>query len=237
MKVIILSSTKYKEKDGILDAISEKGPISYLGRGIYNPTAKNHHLVDGLLIADVETVAGTNNPVIIRRSKILVNPRKIDSDYYQMASILLLAEVSKKCVHAEDYYAIFPYLEAAIISLKESKYPWNIVLVYLAKVLKINGYELEVNACVNCGCKNDITLFSFQDGGFLCRNCGSQTKLEHDLNPSQLQLIRDCFNAIDYVHVGPECTLENAKVLLHKFYEFILDVLGTKLSNISLFIK
>ena len=237
MKVIILSSTKYKEKDGIIDAITESGPISFLGRGIYKPTAKNHQLVDGLLIADVEAVTGTSNHAIVRRSKILLNPRKPDSDYLTMSTILLLAEASKKCISQDDYHLIFPHLENAIISLCDSKKPWNIALVYLAKILRLNGYDLEVNACVNCGTKKGITSFSFAEGGFLCKACTKENNINQDLTPDQMILIRDVFNAPDYLHFGAECTKENAAILLGKFKEFISEVLGTNLSTISFFLK
>lgn len=237
MKAIILSSTKYKETDGVIDAITDKGPITLFGKGIYKPTAKNHHLVDGLLLADIETVASSTNQLIIRRSKILANPRKPTNDYYNMASILLIAELTKKCLNDEDKKYIYPHLEAAITSLSDSAYPWNIVLVYMAKILKINGYQLEVNACVNCGSKKKIKLFSFKEGGFLCETCANELNADIDLTPDQLILIRDVFNAPDYVHFGNECTLENALILINKFDEFISEVLGANLKQIKFFVK
>ena len=41
MKIIVISITQYKEKDGIINAISEEGAITFLARGIFDPKKKN----------------------------------------------------------------------------------------------------------------------------------------------------------------------------------------------------
>ena len=44
MKIIVLSITPYKEKDGIVKAISENESLTFLARGIKDPKSKNSAL-------------------------------------------------------------------------------------------------------------------------------------------------------------------------------------------------
>ena len=54
MKIIVISVTQYKEKDGIINAISHEGVTSFLARGILDPKNKFAPLNNYLTIADVE---------------------------------------------------------------------------------------------------------------------------------------------------------------------------------------
>lgn len=40
MKIIVLTINQYKEKDAIIEAISENGDITFLARGIFDPKSK-----------------------------------------------------------------------------------------------------------------------------------------------------------------------------------------------------
>lgn len=114
---------------------------------------------------------------------------------------------------------------------------WPYVITYFALLFKISGYEFEVNKCVFCGSKNDITTFSFKDGGFVCRNC-LQIDTEKDLNKEQMLLLRNAFlftENIDLINIA--CTKESALVVLNKFKEFIIDSYGVKLKGFDLINK
>ena len=58
MKIIVISITQYKEKDGIINAISEEGAITFLARGIFDPKNKNAGINNNLVIADIELSEG-----------------------------------------------------------------------------------------------------------------------------------------------------------------------------------
>ena len=196
MKIITLSIVPYKEKDAIIDAISEEGDITFLAKGIMDPKNKN---------------ASLNN-------------------------ILLIAETTKVLLQEEEKTAIFPYLLAAVMALKNSGNIWPILLSYTAKVLKMSGYDFSVNQCVFCGTKQKIVTFSFKDGGFVCENCFEEG-MEKDLTNTQMLLIRSAFNTEDFKNIQFSCNEEDAKTVLNKFLEFINDSYGISLKSAALLKK
>jgi DNA repair protein RecO (recombination protein O) len=44
------------------------------------------------------------------------------------------------------------------------------------RLLKILGYTPNINECVSCGNKENLTEFSIKDNGFKCENCSRQDK-------------------------------------------------------------
>lgn len=236
MKIIVLSITPYKEKDGIIDAISENGDISFLARGIYDPKNKNAALNNPLVIADVDFSDGKYKYPFLKSSSIIENPMKLNNDLAYLGALLFIAETTKTLLQDEEKELIFNSLVDAIISLKKAKQPWEILLAYTAKLLSIGGYEFEVNHCVFCGSKKDIVTFSFRDGGFVCKNCIAEDT-ERDLNKEQMLLIRSAFNVSDIKNINYNCSKEDALVVLHKFIEFIAESYGVRLKSTELINK
>ena len=236
MKIIVLSITPYKEKDGIIDAISEKGDISFLAKGIFDPKNKNSALNNNLIIADIELNEGNYKYSILKSAKIIANPMKLDSDFYYLSCLLLIAEATKQLLQDEEKIEIFDSLTEAVTALKTAKEPWVITLIYMAKLLKITGYDFEVNQCVFCGSKNNIVSFSFNDGGFVCQNCANE-ETERDLSKTQMLLIRSAFNATQYPNKDVTCDKIEFLAIINKFNEFIYDSFGVKLKSISLLNK
>ena len=236
MKIIVLSITPYKEKDGIIDAISENGDISFLARGIYDPKNKNATLNNPLVIADVDFSDGKYKYPFLKSSSIIENPMKLNNDFAYLGALLFIAETTKTLLQDEEKELIFNSLVDAIISLKKAKQPWEILLAYTAKLLSIGGYEFEVNHCVFCGSKKDIVTFSFRDGGFVCKNCIAEDT-ERDLNKEQMLLIRSAFNVNDIKEINFNCSKEDALTVLHKFIEFIAESYGIKLKSTELINK
>lgn len=236
MKIIILSVTKYKEKDAIINAISEAGNLSLTAKGILDPKCKNHELNNILNIVDVDFVEGDYKYPIIKRSKILTSPLDLNSDYYLMSTLMLLSESTLHLLQENEFYKVFSYLENAIISLKNGENYLKVALIYLAKIISISGYELEINHCVYCGSKENIVSFSFEEGGFVCKNCATE-ETKNDLTPRQLRLLRATFLVKDYKIPDDIFNENDGKYLLNKYGEFIDDGLGYKLNSLKLLNK
>ena len=236
MKIIVLSITPYKEKDGIIDAISENGDITFLARGILDPKSKNAGLNNILVTADIELSEGKYKYPFLKSSLIIENPMKVTNDYYYLSCLLLIAEATKQLLQDDEKVRIFDSLINSVHQLKYAEQPWEILLSYFAKLLSVGGYEFEVNSCLFCGSKKDIVTFSFADGGFVCQNC-LNGQLERDLTKEQMLLIRSAFNNKDIKNINFTCSKEDALIVLNKFFEFIKDSYGVTLKSASLINK
>lgn len=235
MKIIVLSITQYKEKDGIVDAISEEGSLTFLAKGVFDPKNKNASINNTLSVAEIELAEGNYKYPVLKSVSVSLNPM-VNTEYYFLSTLILAAEATKALLQDEERGAIFNTLLSLIYTLKDSKEPWKLLIPYLASLFKIGGYEFEVSHCVFCGLKQGIVAFSFADGGFVCQNC-YQPEMANGLSKNQMLLIRAAVSCKDIAKFDYECTKEDALAVLEKFFEFIYDFYGMSLKNAGLLRK
>ena len=233
MRIIVLSINQYKEKDAIITAISQSETITFLARGLKDPKSKNSALNNPLTIADIELMDGDFKYPILRSSKELFTPMKLNMDSYYLGTLLLINEMVLHLFPDEEKAKLYVFLEGAIVALKKSNNWLMVLLIYMAKVISLGGFALEVNRCVLCGKKNRIVAFSFIDGGFICEECANE-ETERDLNKDQMILLRSIFNAIDYRLVDSSFKKEDGLVLLNKFIDYMQEGFGYRLKNTRL---
>ena len=234
MEIIILKISPYKEKDGIVDAISEEGHMSFLLRGVFDPKNKNAALNNPLTIAEVELAESKYKYPIIKSSMVLVNPINLHYDLSYMAVIMMITEATLVMLNEEEKPLIYQRLTNTIKELKEGISPLKIAVSYISRILQISGYDFQVNECVKCGSKKNIATFSFNDGGFICSNCYTPD-VPILFNKNQMLAIRESFNSEDTHLSNDEITDEEIIFLLHKFFEFIYDSFNYKMKSADLF--
>ena len=173
---------------------------------------------------------------VLKSSSVICNPLKVNNNLDYLSSLLLISEATKSLLQEEEKAVIFPFLMETIIILKSIKDIWPVIITYLAKLLKISGYDFEVNHCVFCGSKQGILTFSFSDGGFICQNCFEEG-MERDLTNAQMLMIRSAFNSQEMADIKFKCGKEDALVIINKFLEFIQDSYGISLKSSTLINK
>lgn len=233
MKIIVLSYVKYKEKDCIIDAICETGPISFLLRGGLNSTSKNKGLLNNLVVADVDFQEGSYKYPILKSSSIIQSSLKIDASLDFLAVTLIINELTKNLVQDEEKSAMFPILFEALNILNRSNNSLLILLIYIGKILKITGYEFEINKCVFCGNKKNIKAFSFIDGGFVCENCLDKNT-DISLTSEQMLLLRETLLTNSFDFNSELFSKDNALAIIKKYDEFIADSYGVRIKNLNL---
>lgn len=238
MKVIILSKSSYKEKDCIYNAISQDGFISFMAKGAQDPKSKYVWLNNPLTIADVEFLQdGRYKHKVVNSATLISSPMLGASNYDYLISIGVLTEITRNLLSDEEKHLAFSECEGALNALRSGKDHYMVVLVYLAKLIKLSGAELEVNQCIHCGARNNIVAFSFEDGGFICENCQSEDTVK-DLSGTQMKLIRYIFRAKDYSLPNIEMySDDDKKKILTKLKEFTDDIVGVRLNSLDTLIS
>ena len=232
MRIIVLSVAQYKEKDGIVKALTPEGVLSFTVKGLYDPKSKNVALKNQMTIAEVDSTDGRYRYPLIKSSTIIHSPMLGGGGLLYYAAIALLEESTAKLLQEEEQGMLFKHLEAAIPTLYDSDHIWMTSLIYLANIFKATGHEFEVNKCVICGEKRDIRAFSFKEGGFICGKC-IKPGMEDDLSKDQKLLLRDAFRFPDYAHMSEYLDRGNAVAILYKFRDFILDSYGASLNSLN----
>ena len=238
MKVIILSKSSYKEKDCIYSAISQEGYISFMAKGAQDPKSKFVWLNNPLTIADVEFLSdGRYKHKVVNNATLISSPMVGATDYGYLISIGVLTEITRNILADEEKHLAFNECEAALNALRSGKDHLMVILIYLAKLIKLSGAELEVDHCIHCGTRENIIAFSFEDGGYICENCQSEDTVK-DLNAAQLRLIRFIFKVKEYGSPNiDKLTDDDKKKILTKLKEFVDDIVGVRLNSLDALIN
>lgn len=233
MKIIVLSSSAYKEKDAVISAISENGFITFLARGAKGQKSKNTAMNNILTVADIELMDGNFKYPILKSSKPLFTPMRLEMDSKYLGSLLIMSEITNYLFPDEEKAKMYRYLEDGLTLIKSSNDWLMTLLIYLAEAIRQGGFELEVNRCVRCGKKNRIVAFSFVEGGFICQECLDNETL-CDLSKNQMILLRKIFNSRDYHLLDEAYDKEDAELLLKRIMAFCEEAFGYHFKNTRL---
>ena len=233
MKVIILSSSTYKEKDAVVSAISDNSFITFLAKGVNGPKSKNIPINNALTIADIELMDGNFKYPILKAATPLFTPLHIEMDSKYLGSLLLMNEITNYLFPDEEKPRMFYALEECIIYLKRTRNWLMVLLLYLANAIRTGGFEFEVNRCVRCHGKNRIVAFSFVEGGFICEQCCDE-EVERDLTKDQMILLRKIFNDRNFALLNMPLNQEDAVILLKRILAFCEEAFGYHFKNLRL---
>ena len=238
MKIIVLNSTDYKEKDAIVTAISDKQLVTFRVRGLKSNSSPFTWLNNPLVVLDAELNEDKRSKYLtLKDAKLLSSPFGKKQDLNTLLAINFAREVVNRVLQDEEKSFIYPSLDGFISYLQDGKDLLLAELIFLANVTKIVGAELNVDGCLYCGNKKDIVAFSFEEGGFVCKDCASKDT-SMDLSPTQMQLVRFVFKAPDYSYqVDDKVSDEDKRYLFKKLQQYIYDSIGINLSTVDEIIK
>ena len=238
MKVIILSKSSYKEKDCIYNAISQDGYISFLAKGAQDPKSKFVWLNNPLTIADVDFLSdGRYKHKVINNATLISSPMTKSNDYEYLVYVNIVADLTRNVLMDEEKHQLFNEVEQVMNAMREGKDRLMAVLIYLARLTRLSGSELEVDKCVFCGDRKEIVAFSFVDGGFICKHCQNEDTVK-DLSKDQMLLLRYAFKAKSYsMEKTDRFTDEDKRYVLKKLRDFVDEFVGVKLNSLDAIIK
>ena len=234
MRIIVIKKTDYKEKDTIIDAISESGPVSFKVRGSQVPTSHLAWINNPLTIAEVEYVENVRYRHQILKNAELIYTPVTDMSFERILFVNLVVDVVNNMFPKEEQHILYNLICNLFKGTDKSNDFIISELLFLANAIRLSGSEPEVNQCVVCGSRNQIVAFSFAEGGFICRDC-LDPEMTLDLNPSQMKWIRYLFNRDNFVGL-PESTRmskEDQVAIFVKFYDYIYNTIGVKLDTIK----
>jgi DNA repair protein RecO (recombination protein O) len=228
--VIHLSS--YRENDAMVNVLTKDGISSFSARGILKPNSKNGGACQ-LLSLSRFSLSGKDGGTLAEA--IGVTPVNGKDDLGTLASFSFLAEITAKTVQSEEAVEIYPWLDGTLKAIAKGFDPLTASLVYFAHVLVIEGYGLNVDACVYCGEKNGIAGLSYSDGGFVCKNDLADDSLK--ISPRKLKIMRYIFRCglSDISRVSFE--KEETKDLFRELGRYLNDLTGVTLRSLAILEK
>lgn len=221
---IVIRQVQYKEKDAMVSVLTKDGTVSFLARGILNPTSKN--------ASSCLLFAYSNFTLNSKQDKLTLTQAKLIKSYYHlyeslenMASIQLVSELIIKCLDEENGN-IYPYLKNMLELLSNKFDSRTLTLICIGQIVKESGYALEYDECVKCSSKKNIVSYSFNEGGFICLKCLS---INNEVKSQEsLKTYRYIFKVDSSLMDHYELNKKISRELIEKFCDYLKECFSLK---------
>lgn len=230
----VIHLSPFKESDAMVKVLTENGLMSFLAHGVNKPTSKLASSCTLLAFSKFSLSEGKNGSYTLKEAENLTSVDGKDS-LERLACFSFIAELSHKLVQDDEGKASFPWLKRALEAIANGFDPLSASSLYIAHLLKICGYGLDVDECVYCQKKTDIAGISYSEGGFVCKDDLSEGGKQ--LSPRELKIIRYVFKSglEDFERVSFE-KKENLD-LISSLSRYLDDLTGVELKSLFLLMR
>jgi DNA repair protein RecO (recombination protein O) len=230
----VIRAVNYRDSDQMITFLTPDGLISFLAHGVNKPTSKNGPSCRLLSHSKITLSQGKVGGWSLSES-ICLDPAPEKEDLATMASLTFLTELSAQTIQEDEAKEAYPWLSSAVEAIRKGFDPLTACLIYFAHLLVISGFGLNVDGCVYCQEKRNIVGISYQDGGFVCKNCLNDSGTE--ASPRKLKIIRYCFRCglEDFSRVSFQ--KDECKDLLTEWGLYLNDLTGVTLKSLSIIQK
>lgn len=101
---------------------------------------------------------------------------RVDLDKLNYAATIVKIITDVTTENQNNYHILKLFLNTLYIISESDKNLDFILSVFKIRLLKILGFSPNVDECVSCGTKDNLTEFSIKDNGFKCENCSRLDK-------------------------------------------------------------
>ena len=180
-EAIVLKKINYRETSVLLDLFTlEKGKIRGILKGVRNKKSKISPLSFTLGSHITSFIYPRLSPgLILISTPTVINYFDISKKINLKVWHLVLQLVNKFMPDNEKSEEIFSLFVQTGSLVEKTPSPEIIFVGFKIKFIKILGYGVELNKCVNCGKESKIYRFSGKLGGILCIEC--KTKDMHSV--------------------------------------------------------
>ncbi len=233
---LILSSTKYRDYDAIINVLFNDGYESILIRGAYRPNNKNFIFTNILIYANFEYYQGKVNGNKLKCAKVIESYNKLDASYENVVFLSFVNETLRKIVIESDYDKLLKLSISILRGLNKNKDIYMLSAYFLIKITHILGIELNLNTCVICGNKNEFKYLSFTSGGVVCDEHLDSSNDYIKLNRSELNILKTIYQQNDFVDFNQ---LDESLILqlILNLTSFLESNFSIKINSLSLLTK
>ena len=165
----VLSVVDYKDNDCLINVLYKEGVVCLKARGIKKINSKNSSAIMNYAYSEFETVRGSKTGYLtLKGSRLLNYSSFLTSDLEYLGVINFVSEGIELLEDKKDSFICFANCLEAMEKKQKSEF---VLIAFLNYFLNKEGCKLNSNECICCASKEKIVKFSFDNGGFLCRNC------------------------------------------------------------------
>lgn len=220
---IVIRTTDYGETNKIVTLYTnEFGKLGVMARGAKKPKSRlaalSQPFVHGLFLIQKSSGLGT-----MQQGELIHSYRHIQSDLLKAAYASYIVELTDKLTdERERNPSLFQLLNLTLQYIDDGVDAEILTRIYEIKMLSIAGIAPQLSCCTNCGITESQFVFSFQEGGFLCKQCSFHDPNAIKLSEVVAKLLK-AFYYIDIKRIGnisvKEETREELKKIITTYYD------------------
>ena len=215
----VINSIDYKDNDSLLSVLCKEGVVCLRARGVKKINSKNASSVMNYAYSEFEVNRSNKSGYLTLNDGKLINYPSFISNNLEYISVINF--VSEGIELIEDNKDSFECFANCLDSMKNDFDSKLILVAFLNYFLKKHGSSLNVDECVNCGNKNGIIKFSFENGGYMCKNCYSHLNDDIDYLRNIRILAKVNYENMSKVNIDSMYT--------YKYVKEVISLIETKL--------
>ena len=228
---IIISVTKYREKDAIINILTKDKVFTVQGRSSFSVTSKTFPLIKLFTKGTFELYKGNTANFKLKDGNVEEYYfNYFEDNYFGLVTSNFIEEITVKMlidneINKYNYILLEKFLD---YYSKYSKNRYFLVLLYFAKLLKINGISINFDECEVCHKKLNLNKIDFSNGGVICDECDNNIT---NMSIKSFSLYKSLFlQKIDDV-LCEEITLEQFKEIFDNLCILFESSFGFKLNS------
>ena len=180
LRAVILRRIPYGDTSWILHVFSrEEGAMGLMARGARRPKSPLAGALEPLGLSELEVMAKPGRDLqTLSQATALDSRDGLRTDLAAGAAAMVCVETVLRLVREPgEHRGVFNALEDAISCLDRSGYGHAPLWRFLGRFSDEMGWAMAVDHCAQCGSEEipPAPVLSLQQGGFLCRACGTRS--------------------------------------------------------------
>lgn len=215
----VINSIDYKDNDSLLSVLCKDGLVCLRARGVKKINSKNASSVMNYAYSEFEVNKSSKSGYLtLSEGKLINYPSFISNNLEYISVINFVSEGIELINDKNDSFTCFV---DCLDSMKNNIKSEYVLIAFLNYFLEKQGCKLNVDECVFCGKKDGIKRFSFENGGYLCKNCCNSTS-------DDLEYLKNV-RILAKVNYSNICRVDVCDIYTYKYIKEVVSLIESKI--------
>ena len=209
IKGIVVSLSKYKDNDAIINVLTKDNIVPINIRGAYSKNSKYLKFAHTFYEGEFEIYKGNTKYFKLRNVNILFDSESFYGDYSILVCLELIKEVFTKAFSNDEFTNNYLLLSTTLRHLSSKNEIIKYTLLYIGFFIRISGYSIVTNRFQNNSKDGDV-YFSFENGGLVSGKFATNSDIK--LDSEEVNILKIIFEN-KYAIAASKLSFENNKYL------------------------
>lgn len=231
---LVLAANPYGENSARITLAGSSGVFSLRANRVYKPNSPLRPLLMVGSRVSVSYKEVSDDLKVASSLHVLEDSSSLWTERKSISLLRFLSELSRRLYHYGDSFPVNE-VRKVFSSLENGSDILSGCLLILGARFKSLGLKRNTSECVSCQKKEDIQTYSFQEGGFLCKDCAKELGIDK-VPERDLYVLKFCFLPLNDKLLAKKVPFASGIRILNKRVQYIRDYFDLKpLQTLGLF--